>query len=283
MAHGGAILVLCAVVYSSTIAFFSLKLAAVSGAIRHKISALLITYFCIVFCFGAIYYAVFRYKADLYSFSPAITQGKAFESFGSDFQSILDVNRKLFFVILLQSNLSQTMTAQRNKLRGKVGIFKMKSNDNVFPLTDQYGVRFLEVFGNKTMHSYYIEIRSPSEIITIGGLNPFNKEVEAVMGVFLATTEDDLRTKLLKLIDTFLEQRSHLLKKLQNDVLLRPEWNYFDFCYFSAITMTTVGYGDILPNSGIVRLLVLLHSIIGVFFVGFALVFLWPHGHSGER
>ncbi|HKI05352.1 MAG TPA: potassium channel family protein [Thermoanaerobaculia bacterium] len=39
-------------------------------------------------------------------------------------------------------------------------------------------------------------------------------------------------------------------------------WSYWDFLYFSAITQFTVGYGDILPNSTFVRLVVLLQTCI---------------------
>lgn len=33
-------------------------------------------------------------------------------------------------------------------------------------------------------------------------------------------------------------------------------WSYWDFVYFSTVTQTTVGYGDIVPNSTSVRALV---------------------------
>lgn len=38
-----------------------------------------------------------------------------------------------------------------------------------------------------------------------------------------------------------------------------------DFIYFSFITMTTLGYGDILPNSTFVRGLVILQVMVGIF------------------
>jgi len=38
-----------------------------------------------------------------------------------------------------------------------------------------------------------------------------------------------------------------------------------DFIYFSFITMTTLGYGDILPNSTFVRALVILEALLGIF------------------
>src|SRR5947209_7755645 len=40
-------------------------------------------------------------------------------------------------------------------------------------------------------------------------------------------------------------------------------WSYWDFLYFSIITITTVGYGDILPNSTKVRIWVILEILLG--------------------
>ncbi|MGA3286138.1 MAG: potassium channel family protein [Bacteroidota bacterium] len=39
-------------------------------------------------------------------------------------------------------------------------------------------------------------------------------------------------------------------------------WSFWDFLYFSTITQTTVGYGDILPNRTLVRILVMLQLLI---------------------
>lgn len=42
-----------------------------------------------------------------------------------------------------------------------------------------------------------------------------------------------------------------------------PEvWSYWDFFYFSSISQTTVGYGDILPNSVVIRMLVVVQVLI---------------------
>ena len=54
-----------------------------------------------------------------------------------------------------------------------------------------------------------------------------------------------------------------------------PVWDLIDFCYFSAVTMTTLGYGDIIPNSREVRVLVMVQAITGLFFLAFGLTFVW--------
>lgn len=40
-------------------------------------------------------------------------------------------------------------------------------------------------------------------------------------------------------------------------------WSYWDFFYFSTIVQTTVGFGDILPNSTPVRMLVSFQIVMG--------------------
>jgi hypothetical protein len=51
---------------------------------------------------------------------------------------------------------------------------------------------------------------------------------------------------------------------LQKPPRLQPVWSYFDFVYFSGITLTTVGFGDILPNNTRVRMIVLAEILTGV-------------------
>ena len=43
-----------------------------------------------------------------------------------------------------------------------------------------------------------------------------------------------------------------------------PTWSFWEFLYFSTITQTTLGYGDILPNSSTVRGLVMFQVIMGL-------------------
>lgn len=44
--------------------------------------------------------------------------------------------------------------------------------------------------------------------------------------------------------------------------------NIIDFFYFSAVTITTLGFGDILPNSSVTRFFVMFESLLGVILIG---------------
>lgn len=53
----------------------------------------------------------------------------------------------------------------------------------------------------------------------------------------------------------------------------------FTALYFSLITLATVGYGDIVPVAGVVRMLAAIEAIVGIFYVALLisrLVSLYP-------
>ncbi|HBC97509.1 MAG TPA: metal transporter [Clostridium sp.] len=82
--------------------------------------------------------------------------------------------------------------------------------------------------------------------------------------------------ELVKNSISFLDDSPLVLKSVMNEKLRYPLWN---FMYFSAVTMTTLGYGDIVPNSTIVRILVMIETITGVTIVGmFASCLFWNRG-----
>ena len=52
-----------------------------------------------------------------------------------------------------------------------------------------------------------------------------------------------------------------------NANLAKSAWSYWDFLYFSAITATTVGYGDMLPNNTSIRMVVVLQTFVSMFII----------------
>lgn len=62
-----------------------------------------------------------------------------------------------------------------------------------------------------------------------------------------------------------LDDSPRLLTRAMNGSYKYDRW---DFLYFSAITITTVGYGDILPNSTRVRKRVMVEALLGIVLAG---------------
>lgn len=72
-------------------------------------------------------------------------------------------------------------------------------------------------------------------------------------------------TNLMENSMSFLDESPLVLKSVANGSFKYPLWN---FLYFSSVTITTLGYGDILPNSTIVRILVMFETVSGVVIIG---------------
>ncbi|MBC2581342.1 potassium channel family protein [Clostridium sp. DJ247] len=72
-------------------------------------------------------------------------------------------------------------------------------------------------------------------------------------------------TNLVENSVSFLDDSPIILKGVAGGSFKYPVWN---FMYFSAVTITTLGYGDILPNSTLVRILVMFETVFGVLISG---------------
>lgn len=61
------------------------------------------------------------------------------------------------------------------------------------------------------------------------------------------------------------KELAHCQQRLEGIGDYSPDiWSYWDFFYFSASTQTTLGYGDILPNSTLARILVIIQVFFGL-------------------
>ncbi|MBV4419500.1 potassium channel family protein [Clostridium tyrobutyricum] len=71
--------------------------------------------------------------------------------------------------------------------------------------------------------------------------------------------------ELIKNSICFPDESPFILRQVSSGNFTYPIWN---FIYFSAVTITTLGYGDILPNSTSVRIIVMIETVCGVIITG---------------
>jgi len=102
---------------------------------------------------------------------------------------------------------------------------------------------------------------------------------------FLGTEAETLyRSMALSRINELSAQRRSLNSQLQRPVSSRSDqWQFLDFLYFSVITQATIGYGDIIPNSQLTRLVVMLQVILSVALLTIALVHAAAYIRTGAK
>jgi hypothetical protein len=101
--------------------------------------------------------------------------------------------------------------------------------------------------------------RVEGPLITLSNTKQFEKEIDSI---FSPSTE--MYSKIL------LEIRNRF-KSAQS--ARQSLWKFIDFVYFSTVTQTTLGYGDILPNSAVVRMFVIIQVISGILIIVFGIYF----------
>ena len=63
----------------------------------------------------------------------------------------------------------------------------------------------------------------------------------------------------------FPDKNYDIFKEVKEEKIKYP---LLDFLYFSTVTITTLGYGDILPNSTCIRVLVMIETLLGIVVLG---------------
>ena len=107
----------------------------------------------------------------------------------------------------------------------------------------------------------------------LGGIANFNNIVELINNSEIKwEIVLPLLIKNKNEIISFWSKRS--IEQINTNSQALRDWNssgstYINFIYFSFVTITTLGYGDVLPNDSSVRILVVLELIIGLFIVVF--------------
>ncbi len=125
---------------------------------------------------------------------------------------------------------------------------------------------------------YWLAWRSQPTAFVFAGSLPVHQRIETLEGRIdrleqniaadrlleeapAAASDSAAQARIPAELDSLVSQARELTQELAS--VLTP----LDFIYFSLITMSTLGYGDILPNSVFVRGLVILQVLTGMFLV----------------
>ncbi len=217
-----------------------------SPSLTASLVVVFLGFFAIIMIFAVIYSRMYATNAAHFSFNSEILvrQKQVIEK--SSREELSDVTKKL----VLMSELVAAI-AQRNVTL----LFESAPNDIVLSNGRRYF--FWRMSGGAAAPA------PPSHWLTV-----FDEKNEKLSEFVVNACPDG---SLEKLIDIAKAESSALEKRvgaIENRIASIPTsdpdvWRFIDFLYFSTVIQTTVGLGDILPNSTTVRSLVVLQVMVG--------------------
>lgn len=212
-----------------------------------------IVYILLAFAFAGVYYLIYRWNPDTFSFNSDIVTVQRTRQVAAAKEE-LDI---AFVQLKAADKLLSELKSKRPVVESKSAAGRIRSASLV---TEDY----IYLFRFETKTAKYRSFEVP--VLRIQDIQGNTLAVYEGYGGYWWLTDDiqdyqgaieDFIEKLEKKIDGY-----HMII---NTPLTSPIgiWSYWDFLYFSVITLTTVGYGDILPNSTTVRMVVILEILLG--------------------
>lgn len=223
-----------------------------------------------IFVFSVIYYWVFKSDPKSFAFNADIRYAQAKTVAESVKDEVAQLTKEIPSLIELQHSLAARTS------------FDSTTNDLMFPrvefiFSSNYSYQFSD--DRKKRHD-------KAHSITVKAYDSTNTLIFRHMLPFMPILTD--KGKIARYRDyafSFLLDVQQTIQKRESQLATfaspNPDvWSFWDFAYFSTITQTTVGYGDMLPNCTLVRMLVMLQLFISS---GLLIVVLNLVGHDVKQ
>lgn len=224
--------------------------------------SIFIAYIGLILLFSIIYTLVFSSAPSRFSFNNEITE--------TQYKLELASTKNDIIIIAHNINLLEKYSTFLHKDSSK---YKVKETLNGTKSEVKVG-DYLYEFYTEAVHSlgvflrFRIKYENGEELLDVGEDQMQNNRTfyNASLQFPLKASEAIKLTK--KLINYYQLEQKNLDKQI-NTISQNPitSYGYWDFLYFSVVTQSTLGYGDIIPNSRLVRILVILQTIIGLILV----------------
>jgi len=211
-----------------------------------------LAYLVEILVFARLYHNAYRAGANSFFTPEHLHEARRRESLEELAESIVSLEARISFLTALREALQKGTASMSPDLEGvktvlpdgRAGLFRWFEDDEPhMAVAGPVAPAFLVVCdpSGSTIAQGFVE----------GAGQPPTETKDAVQ--YIAKHLQDLQCRL----------QTRIKRKLQLDSG-SPAWSAFDFLYFSVITQTTVGYGDILPNCTKVREYVMVQVVVGL-------------------
>lgn len=221
------------------------------------LAVVLVVYMLVLFGFAGIYYRLFRRNPNNFQFNADISLAQHER-----------LHTELSALIRSLKEHAGILEQFRSGLHRGVAPKTSKGDDTYDLESTRIVVRNVQVAMAPAGISYYLKIVALS--------NNGDELAAWSWGNWYGGIVSRDRDTLTKVVTELQAMNSERIRVSQQRLSTMSEqvtevWSYWDFVYFSGISITTVGYGDILPNTTAVRLLVLTEVLLGIVLFVFVL------------
>lgn len=239
--------------------------------VSNKIFILVLIYFMLIFSFAHIYQNLYNGENERFVFQNDILKKRVSEVTRREMEKKENLTTQLNAVNKLYDSLSHVNYYMKLKpgsfgwevatfnIDGYTYEFDHSSNWTVIGSNRYWKMDQFFIFNDNGNLVFQDTFRVEGPLITLSNTKQFEKEIDSI---FSPSTE--MYSKIL------LEIRNRF-KSAQS--ARQSLWKFIDFVYFSTVTQTTLGYGDILPNSAVVRMFVIIQVISGILIIVFGIYF----------
>jgi hypothetical protein len=208
------------------------------------ISATFGAYVLSIFVFGAVYYLLYRQRPYNFFFASEINKWQAQTAIESIEKELIVLTRELEAMQEVR-----TATISNGFTGGKTVL-----PSGHFAETETYVVHNQQYTESQDRLRLKVWDVDGTSLCSVEG-----PQDETLTQAYLTSWLD----RMLVQWQTASERGLDRLQRIKSDP--QESWRLLDFVYFSTITQTTVGYGDILPNSSSVRVAVVVQILLGYF------------------
>ncbi len=233
-----------------------------NGRNGHLIETFLF-FVCMQLVFARVYLTLYRRRRDNFSFNSEILKQQAESKgilFGQACARLRDAHDAILELRTVLESGEQPIREEEygdgtNVNRMSVRLHSGKTCTFTFTLSESepFGRTDFEVFdsGGKGLYGQVIQDRSTLLF-------------EEKLNARFARTSSEWLELVPIVVEQLTQEQKSWAQRLESLNTPTPDvWSYLDFVYFSTIVQTTVGFGDILPNSTTVRMVVTAQIVAG--------------------
>lgn len=227
-----------------------------------------------------------------------------------DTLTILSNNQKLVDELLVESKIIDSINYKRlmksydknfNTYLNKILTPYNKTKDSIeAAIRDYEKLKFNSVSNSNSYFQFDVAIAKLKVVLANNEVaisktkyNAYDKSIKSIP-TFYDDTLYQIANLLYVRIDTLEKRKGNLLEEIRDKKekirLIAVEYymnrafklGFTDFLYFSIITASSTGYGDILPNNSTIRNLVSIEILLSLFLFGFFFYFISQRDTNGK-